>query len=101
MAEKMAGAEKAGNRQDKAITRLERVTKSHSFYLIELNRHLEDLDTRGRRHNIRVRGIPETAESDDITSALQSVFNNLLEHQADAPIKFERALRAKRRVLSH
>lgn len=78
LSEKLEGVEKAGSRWDRATS-----YQPHLAHLIEMNRQLEDLDNRGRRHNIRVRGIPETVEQSSISSVLQSVFNNLLECQTD------------------
>lgn len=54
LTEKMAAAGAAGKHREKAIHRLEKVTTSHSLPFIEINRHLEDLDKRGRRNNIRL-----------------------------------------------
>lgn len=54
--EKMASVEAAGKHRERAIHRLGKVTTSQSHHLIEINRHLEDLDKRGRRNKIRVRG---------------------------------------------
>lgn len=99
LCEKLEGVENAGVNRDKAITRLERVTDSHSAHLIEMNRQLENLDNRGRRHNIRVRGIPKSVEQGNIPSALQYIFNELLKHQTDTQIEFERAHRAPKRTL--
>lgn len=61
-----------------------------------MNRHLEDLDNHGHRCNIRVRGIPETVDSDQMIPALQKVFNSLLERQEYTAIDFVRAHRALR-----
>ena len=69
---------------------------SHASHLIDINRHLEDLDNRGRRANIRVRGIPESVENAQIIPTLRRVFNSLLEGQEDAAIDFVRAHRALR-----
>lgn len=85
-----------GRHRDRALNRPEKVTDSHATQFIEMNRHLEDLDNRGRRNNIRVRGIPEMVDSDQIIPALQRVFNSLLERQEDTDIKFVRAHRALR-----
>lgn len=66
---------------------LESTTESQvTAYLITMNKHLEDLDNRGRRQNIRVGGIPETINSDQIASAVQSAFNKLLDKPSDTPI---------------
>lgn len=68
--ERVSTAEMNGKHRDKAINRLDRISTSHTNHLIDMNRHLEDLDNRGRRNNIRVRGIPETVDSDQIIPAL-------------------------------
>lgn len=94
--EKLATAEAAGKHRDKAIHKLENTSLIQSQHFIEMNRHIEDLDNRGRRCNIRVRGIPEPVESDQITFALQRVFNSLFERQEDMDIEFVRAHRALR-----
>lgn len=55
LAEQLTSAEAAGKHREKAKKkRLETVTASHSLHFIEINRHLEDLDNRGCRNNIRV-----------------------------------------------
>lgn len=76
ISEKLEGVEAEGARWDKAITRLENVTDSHLAHLIEMNRQLEDLDNSGRRHNIRVRGIPESVEQGNISSAYNTYLMN-------------------------
>lgn len=98
LTEKMATIEATGKLRDRALHRLESVADSHATHFIEMNRHLEDLDNRGRRCNIRVRGIPETVDPDQIIPALQRVFNSLLDRQEDTDIEFvsaHRALRAR------
>lgn len=52
LTEKMASAEADGKQREKAIHRLEKVTTSQSLHFIEISRHIEDLDNRGRRNNI-------------------------------------------------
>lgn len=70
LTEQMAAGERAGRHREKAIKRLEEVSSTHSQRLIASNRHLEDLDNRGRRSNIRIRGIPETVTANQIKPAL-------------------------------
>lgn len=60
LTEKLATAEKAGKHRDKNIQRLVHTTDSHTNHLIETNRQIEDLVSRSRRNNIRVRGVPES-----------------------------------------
>lgn len=94
--EKMAATETAGKRRERAIQRIEKVNMVHAQHFIDMNRHLKDLDNRARRCNVRVRGIPESVDSDQIVTTLRSVFNSLLERQEDADIHFVRAHRELR-----
>lgn len=87
----MASVEKAGKYRDKAIQRLEQITDCHAKHIIEMNRHLEDLDNRGRRNNLRVGGIPETITSKQIPQLFQKVFNNILERLACSNVDLFRA----------
>lgn len=50
----------------------ERLT-SQASNLRDFQRHLEDLDNRGRRNNIRVRGLPEVTQD-------EAIFNSILGH---------------------
>uniref|UniRef100_A0A8C5LKX5 Uncharacterized protein n=1 Tax=Leptobrachium leishanense TaxID=445787 RepID=A0A8C5LKX5_9ANUR len=62
-----------------------------------MTRHLEDLENRGRRNNIRVRGLPELEQSpSDLKRTLLCLFNGLLQRDSDTDIEFERLHRALR-----
>ncbi|CAH2312055.1 Hypothetical predicted protein [Pelobates cultripes] len=65
--------------------------------LLELRRNLEDLDNRGRRNNIRVRGLPETA-GEALPELLLGLFTHILGDRAPADFGIERAHRALRPV---
>lgn len=45
--------------QHTAIKRVAYRVDSHTLQLRDLQRHVEELDNRGRRHNLRIRGLPE------------------------------------------
>ncbi|CAH2250630.1 Hypothetical predicted protein [Pelobates cultripes] len=64
--------------------------------LLALRRHTEDLDNRGRRSNIRVRGLPEPDGEEDVEATLRAFFRGLLGAEAPATIEFDRAHRANR-----
>lgn len=66
--------------------------------LREFQRHLEDLDNRGRRNNIRVRGLPEATQDEDLQVTLQAIFNNVLGCLENQRVKLDRAHRALRPV---
>lgn len=59
MSEQLTSQERASKKRDKAINRLELISEKHSNHRISINRHLEDVDNRGRKNNVRVRGMPE------------------------------------------
>lgn len=61
-----------------AIQKVQRTTSVHAHHLIEINRHLEDLDNRGRRRNLSIRGIPELVEGPQFQPVVWAIFNTLL-----------------------
>lgn len=63
---------------------------------MDMHRHMEDLDNRGRRRNLRVRGIPETVEGPQLQAAVWGIFNTLLGRPPDALVEMERCHRALR-----
>lgn len=83
-------------RHEDSITQLQNSRDSYSLLLRDFNRHLEDLDNRGRRNNLRVRGVPESIDSQMIPQALAAIFNDLLGRPPETPVKMERAHRALR-----
>lgn len=82
--------------QDTIIQSVTEEVDSHTRQLRDMQRHLEDLDNRGRRHNLRIRGLPESVEGDQISPAIISIFNSLLNRPAHTPVEMERAHRALR-----
>lgn len=94
LTEQMAVNERAGKWRDGALIRVD-ITASHSQHMMDMNRQIEDLDNRERRHNIRVRGVPESVTPEQIKPALSSIFNNLIERPEASPIEYDRALRPR------
>ncbi|CAH2282862.1 Hypothetical predicted protein [Pelobates cultripes] len=69
--------------------------KRQGALLLAMRRQLEDQDNRGRRNNIRVRGIPEPTEGGgNIEEILTPLFRIILREEAPAHIKYDRAHRA-------
>lgn len=64
--------------------------------LRETCRHLEDLYNRGRRNNIRVRGVLEAEGKENLQLVLESIFNPLIGEPVSHKIKMDRAHRALR-----
>lgn len=69
---------------------------NHTLHLRDLHRQVEDLENRSRRHNLRIRGLPETVENDNLIQTVTSIFNNLLGRPPASAIKMERIHRALR-----
>lgn len=66
--------------------------------LRNMQRHVEHLDNRGHRNNIRIRGLPESEGPEELHDTLQTLFNNLLGDPPNKPIEMDcahRALRSK------
>uniref|UniRef100_A0A8C5Q612 Uncharacterized protein n=1 Tax=Leptobrachium leishanense TaxID=445787 RepID=A0A8C5Q612_9ANUR len=73
------------------------VLQLRSTQLRNIALHIADLDNRGRRNNLRLRGLPETETSaDQLTGMLLSIFNTLLDRPESSAIDFVRAHRALR-----
>ncbi|CAH2272690.1 Hypothetical predicted protein [Pelobates cultripes] len=64
--------------------------------LLSIRRHLEDVDNRGRRCNIRVRGVPEAEGTENAEEVLKELFQSLLQSPQPRQIELERAHRALR-----
>lgn len=77
-------------------SQLQKHASAHTQALRETLRHLEDLDNRGRRNNIRVRGLPEAEGQEDLQLILEAIFNRLLGEPVSHKIKLDRAHRALR-----
>ncbi|CAH2277423.1 Hypothetical predicted protein [Pelobates cultripes] len=71
-------------------------TEAHSRHIQDLRLHIEDLDNRSRRHNIRVRGCRESDTTEDARATLTPIFNRILGRPRDARIHMDRAHRALR-----
>lgn len=69
---------------------------THTRQLRDMNRHLEDLDNRSRRHNLRLRGLTESVDTEHLQSEVIGIFNNVLNRPKDTPITMERIHRALR-----
>lgn len=60
-------------------------------YFMTMQLHLEDMEGRGRRNNLRLKGIPEAAEEENVTAVAQSVLQQL--SQSYTAILLDRAHR--------
>lgn len=96
IAARMGTMEQSVTRHADAIRQVQRSSDTNLSHILEIHRHLEDLDNRGRCHNIRIRGIPESVDQQHIEQTVNGIFNDLLDRPADSPIEYERMHRALR-----
>ena len=83
---------------ESALRRCTRKVDDHALQMRDMNRHMEDLDNRGRRQNLRVRGLPESVEGDLISQSVVGLFNSILDRPPQTDIdlvRIHRALRPK------
>lgn len=93
---RIGDVEKTTQTHAAAIRQVQTTYDSQLPHLLDLHRHIEDLDNRGRRHNIRVRGVPENGDPGHLQQTICAIFNNLIDRPTDSPIEMERAHRALR-----
>uniref|UniRef100_A0A8C5M5F1 Uncharacterized protein n=1 Tax=Leptobrachium leishanense TaxID=445787 RepID=A0A8C5M5F1_9ANUR len=87
------GADAVRIAQEEATTTLQ----LRSSQLCNMALNLADLDNRGRRSNLRLRGLPETEMSlAQLAGILTAIFNALLERPETTAVDFARAHRALR-----
>lgn len=100
LADRVQDVEKVSAQHGTVLCRVTQKVDAHILQLRDLQRHVEDLDNRGRHHNLRVRGLPETVEAEQLTATVTGLFNNLLDRPAQTIVEMERihgALRPKGR----
>lgn len=94
--DRVQAAERMAERQDTQLRRTIQHVDNHTHQMRDMQRHMADLDNRGRRHNLRVRGLPETIEGDQLSPWVTGLFNGLLNRSHQTPIEIERIHRALR-----
>lgn len=96
LADRVHHVETVTERHDTVLCRATRKIDAHTLHMRDIQGHMEDLDNRGRHHNLRVRGKPESIEGEQIPQAVTSLFNGLLNRRLQSTIDMERIYRALR-----
>lgn len=96
LSDRVHEVEKVADRHDTVLRRATHRIDIHTLQLRDMQRHVEDLDNRGRRHNLRIRGMPESIEGGQISTAVIGLFNDLLHRPPQTAIEMERIHRALR-----
>lgn len=92
----IGAVEQASTYHVDAIRQMEKASDINLSHILEIHRHLEDLNNQGRRHNINIRGVPENIEQPLLKQTAEGIFNDLLDRTPDSPIGMERIHRALR-----
>lgn len=96
LSDRVLTVERVTERHDVTIRKAANRIDSHTLQMRDMQRHLEDLDNRGRHHNLRVRGLPEAIEGEQIAPTVTGIFNGLLNRPPHTPIDMDRIHRALR-----
>lgn len=59
---------------------MNQVVDTHTLQLQDLHRHLEDFDNRGKRHILRIHGLPELVEQDQLLLTVVGIFKKYIHH---------------------
>ncbi|CAH2276948.1 Hypothetical predicted protein, partial [Pelobates cultripes] len=77
------------------ILNISSTLESHIHFMSATQRHIDDLDNRGRRNNLRIRGIPE-AQNEDLTAILTELFTLVIGDSGTSQMLIDRAHRSLR-----
>lgn len=66
----------------------------HQVQISLLHNHLDDLENRHRRNNLRIRGLPEAVGRADLKSTVVNIFNSVLGHDHPREITIDRVHRS-------
>ncbi|KAM9308396.1 uncharacterized protein PAF06_012594 [Gastrophryne carolinensis] len=86
--------EKVGNATDSRVRALEERCTKQEAIIKAYHLHLDDLENRSRRNNLRIRGIPESQNAEDARAIVTAIFNELLGRDPSTSIELDRAHRA-------
>uniref|UniRef100_A0A803JMW6 L1 transposable element RRM domain-containing protein n=1 Tax=Xenopus tropicalis TaxID=8364 RepID=A0A803JMW6_XENTR len=93
---KVSEIETRNSAVETTVEALINATLSQDKAIYTLQRRLDDLDNRGRRCNIRIRGLPEQPEGGNLQNIVTQLFNQILEREPTSQINIERVHRALR-----
>lgn len=93
LADRVLSGEASFTALERQVASLERAGDQHRDTAVALQLHLEDVEDRGCRNNLRLRGIPESVDAKALDGRLQELFREVLEEPA-AVIEVDRAHRA-------
>lgn len=92
LADRVSSGETAVSSLEERVSALEQARDLHRDTAISLQLHMEDVEDRSRRNNLRLRGIPETVSVEHLAEAVKNIFRTVLD-EADTDIELDRVHR--------
>lgn len=92
LADRVASGETAVSSLEERISALEQARDLHRDTAVSLQLHMEDVEDRSRRNNLRLRGIPEAVDAEHLAEAVKNIFRTVLD-EADTDIELDRVHR--------
>lgn len=77
--ERVTSGETAVTALESRVQALERANDIHTREAQEMQLHLEEMEDRSRRNNLRLRGIPEATGPEDLQETVTAIFHRILE----------------------
>lgn len=96
LSDRVLDVEKNTSQHDTVLCKATKKIYTPTLQLRKAHRHIEDLDNRGLRHNLRIRGMPESIDPDHLSAEVTLLFNTLLHRPLETRIDMERIHRALR-----
>lgn len=92
LSNRVTSGETAVSPLEDRVSALEQARDSHRDTVISLQLHLENIEDRSLRNNLRLRGIPEAISSDHLAEEVKEVFRTVLD-DPDTDIELDRVHR--------
>lgn len=88
IAHRVHEVERITAQHDTVLRQVTHKVDAHTLQLRDLQGNMEDLDNRGRSHNLHVCGLPESVETEQLTATVTGLFN-LLDKPAQTAVEME------------
>lgn len=95
MADKLSKLEAEVASMGEKVEKMDDASKDQQSQIMGLAFKMMDLENRGRRNNIRLRGVPESIRGDTLWETVTSILNAYLDRPAQEKIELDRVHRAR------
>lgn len=95
LTDKVSSGEKAVAAISCNVANIERDQASSWDMISSMQLRMEDMEDRSRRSNLRLRGLPEPEEREDLHEMVRDIFSNVLDSSISKPVLIDRVHRAQ------